>query len=132
MGLRPKKAHATSVTKMGAQFASSVAFATLVSTIDQCHTARSPAKNTPASSMSLRPARPGVVLDANDSMRAHAKSTGSARKTRQKAVDTGPVSLTFTNSAEVPIAAAPPSSAAIASVLVREAIAEFRERSSAT
>jgi hypothetical protein len=39
---------------------------------------------------------------------------GSASATRQKAVATGPVSLTLTNSAEAPIAAAPTSSAATA------------------
>jgi hypothetical protein len=39
--------HAASATNIGARFASNVELATEVSMIDQCHTARSPAKNNP-------------------------------------------------------------------------------------
>ena len=119
-GLSRQSIHAASVTKIGARFASSVALAMLVSMIDQCQTARSPAKKKPAHTSS----REGAGFCPSGSVRAqsaHSHSSGSASATRQKAVETGPVSLTFTKRADVAIAAAPASSEITAMRLARSA-----------
>ena len=82
-----------------------------VSRSDQCHSSRSPAKNTPAqrkraSRSGARPA-PG----RRRSSHAHKASNGSAKAPRQKAVAVGPVSERRTKIPELPIASAPRKSA---------------------
>ena len=115
--------HAASVTNIGARFASSTAFATEVSTIDQCHTAKSPAKKNPAANSSPRGLPWAAALPRGRLACAHAHKNGSARNTRQNAVDTGPASLTFTHSAEVPMQVAPANSASRASERARASVA---------
>ncbi|MNC85098.1 hypothetical protein D3C83_06750 [compost metagenome] len=119
-GRRRYSSQTTSVTKIGARLASSVAFATEVSTMDQCHTARSPANSRPAMIISRRSAAKLAEWRARPSASDHAQSSGSASATRQKPVATGPVSLTLTNRGETAMATAPASSAATAKPLFRE------------
>ena len=113
-GFSPHQPHANSVTRIGAQFASSVEAAIEVSSSEECHSARSPAKNTPAQkncgSRRLAGARPAARA-ARRSSSAHSASGGSARQPRQKAVAVGPVSDRRTKMPELPIASAPASSA---------------------
>ncbi len=78
-----KNSHPASVTKMGARFASSVELATEVHMIDQCHTPRSAAKNSPAPAIAQRDpgARPALPRAcARPTTRAGARRASCARR----------------------------------------------------
>ena len=112
--------HASSVTSSGAQFASRVAAAIDVSSSDQCHNSRSPAKNTPAQMNSGSRSVARGALAPRRSSHAHTARNGSASAPRQKAVAVGPVSDRRTKIPELPIASAPPNSASSARSSERE------------
>jgi hypothetical protein len=113
--LCPRKSQAPKATKTGARLTSSVELATEVSPRDRCQRAKVLPRNSPEanSARSSRRAdgRPGFP-DRRPSISIHANRIGRARRTRQKAVATGPTSLIFTKIGAKAMPAAPASSAA--------------------
>ena len=113
--LWPKKSQAPKATNTGARLTSSVEVATEVSPRDRCQRAKVPPRNSPDANSARRSrgpeGRPGSP-ERRPSISIHAHRIGRARRTRQKAVATGPTSLVLTKIGAKAMAAAPASSAA--------------------
>src|SRR5688572_8672701 len=110
----PKNNRAPNVTKNGARLLSSVEFATDVNCSDQCQSARSPAKNSPATASNRKSCAARGRRSAAFPVRSnhnHTQRNGSANSNRKNAVALGPTSLNRTSTGAKPMHTAPASSA---------------------